>query len=606
MVGRSVRKGTALLVSLILLGAAGRDGRALAADQAGEGVTFLGTGFTGKPFVLAGEIVLETDGSWNCTRDYVDPARPGWLGWHDVSVGTGFWDPGLYEDGRVVALLRDLAAGASFVDFSDPTQPQDLGGFAGNTYTCGLVRAGHLYLGLPGLVLVYDVTSPALPVFRAAFVAAPNPLSRWLCAAGDFVYFVETDNLVRCLDTTAPGTPIDRGSFALAGDRIDALAASAGALYALVTTATGPGSGRVDLVTVDVTAPVEPVETSRWALNEELGAAGRQLLVDGDLLLAGETGGTVRGFDLASPLQPVPGFVLPLYADHLTMSAGHVFVLVGDELRIYQRTPAAAEPPLVAVRHRLPELETLAGEGPRQLAQSAKDRSLLYVLDVRNPANPEVVREFDAGVDGTLAHRGGLAVLAGERDFQVVDLADPLAPRLRGTGRLVTAGYTQFLAVSRKLVGIGRFNSFATELWDLSDLDHPAFVSEVPGQVFPLAIGRDSMLFGEFGRIRIFDVSDPRKPHDYGHLPLEGERYAGSAVVPTLTLGDVDRITVHVVGTHVRPSPYFPDRPLPWLSPTRRARADADRHFVRQVLRDHLRRAADVATHPLLCEIELE
>ncbi len=89
-------------------------------------------------------------------------------------------------------------------------------------------------------------------------------------------------------------------------------------------------------------------------------------------------------------------------------------------------------------------------------------------------------------------------------------------------------------------------------------------------------------------------------------LGLHAGRYSGSAVVPMLGLDDVDRVAVFVVAPTVRRSRYFPDAPLPWLSPARLGRAEADRAFVRKVLRDHLTRAADVGTRPLLCELAWE
>lgn len=89
-------------------------------------------------------------------------------------------------------------------------------------------------------------------------------------------------------------------------------------------------------------------------------------------------------------------------------------------------------------------------------------------------------------------------------------------------------------------------------------------------------------------------------------LPLDAGRYVGRVWLPTLALGDVDRLSVHVVAPTVRRSPYFPDAPLPWLSPARRGREDADRAFVRRVLGDQLAAAGALETRPLLCELVLE
>ncbi|HOX25323.1 MAG TPA: hypothetical protein PLL30_12880 [Candidatus Krumholzibacteria bacterium] len=515
MIRRAVRLN--LAASMLALAPA-----AVAAEQVGEGVTFLGAGFTGKPFALAGEVILETDGSFNCARDYTDPEHPVWISWHDVSTGTGFWDTVLYEDGLVVALLENLAAGAYFVDFSDPASPRDLGGFAGNTYTSGLLHRQHLYLSLSNLIIVYDMTVPDDPQFRAAFLATPRGEPRWFAASGDHVYFIEAANVVRCLDASEPDAPADLGTFVVAGDDVDALVAGRGALYAIVTSAIGDAANRVDLVTLRLDAPTQPVETARRPLATGLDARGLRLVADGDLLLAAESGGTVHAFDLAEPLEPEPVWTLPVWADHLTVTGDHIFLVSGDELRIHARA-GREPPPLAAVRQYLPALETVTGEGTLQIAQAEKDLSLLLCLDLTNPTCPRLVSEFDAGLDGRLFVRDDLAVLVDATDFRIVDVADPAAPRLRGTARFAVEGLTNHVALSRKLAAFGRLNAYATDLYDVVDPDRPTLLSRIPGQVFPIAVDRSTLLFFDFGQIRIFDVSDPYKPHDYGDLPLDGQ-----------------------------------------------------------------------------------
>ena len=502
---------------LLILG-----GPVSAAEQSGEGVTFLGAGFTARPFALDADLILETDGAWNCLRDYGVAPTPAWVGWHDVRDSGGFWREVLWEDGLAVSLQMYLAAGARFVDYSDPTAPVVVGEISGNTYTSGLLRNRLLYLTTENLLLVYDLADPATPVFRFALPLATHGQPRWFTAIGDMVYFVETGTTVRALEVSVPEEIEDLGTFTLPGDRLDALATSPGTLHALVATELAPDTHLIDLVTYELVAPLQPVETDRHELAAGLGARGLQLRRRDELLLAAENQAATHAFDLTEPRHPTGGFTLPVAAQHLAITAGRVLTQVSDEVRVYTRTVASDPPELLSTRHTLPRLQTVSGHGPTLLGQSAKDRSLLFGLDVTNPVNPHSVSAFDTGLDGVLHHHHDLAVMVLDEDVQILNVADPTAPVRLATLRLILGTKANNVALSADLLAIGMFIGQATDLFDLTDPRAPIRASRLEQTDEPLALSSNLMIHRDDDHFGYYDLTNPYQPIHRGPLAVDG------------------------------------------------------------------------------------
>jgi len=494
----------------------------LAAEQFGDGVTFLGAGFTARPFALDADVVIETDGAWNCLRDYGDDASPAWIGWHDVRDSGGFWREILWEDGLAVSLQMHLASGARFVDYSDPTAPVVLGEISGNTYTSGLLRNRLLFLTTEDLLLVYDLADPASPVFRFALPLTAHEPPRWFSTAVNVVYFIEAGTTVRALEVSAPEAIEDLGTFTLPGQRLDALATSPGTLHALVATELAPDTHRIELVTYELTAPLQPVESDRRELATGLGARGLQLRRRDELLLAAENQAATHAFDLSEPLHPTAGFTLPVAAQHLTITTGRVLTQVSDEVRVYTRTMAADAPELLSTRHTLPRLQSVSGDGPILLAQSAKDRSLLFGLDVTDPVNPHPVSVFDTGLDGVLHHHADLAVMVFEEDAQILNVADPAAPVRLATLRLILGTKADHVALSADLLAIGLFLGQATDLFDLTDPQAPIRASRLARTDEPLTVGGNLLIHRDGDHFGYYDLTNPYQPIHRGLLDVDG------------------------------------------------------------------------------------
>lgn len=497
----------------------------------GSGVTYLGAGFTNAPFALGDDVVLETDGVWCSLRDYEDAVAPTWLGWYDASFGTGFWRDVLYDQGLAVALLTGLSAGATIVDVSDPRAPVAVGGFSGQEYSAGLLSGRMLYLATGNLLLAYDITQTTQPSLRFATVLADHAGPRWICKSGQLLYVLEAGATLRCLDIADPLAITTLGLVTLAGDRIDGLSGVGGVVYALLASDAGEGQTRLDLAAFDVHEPLLPIETRRLALVTAPAARGLQLRLRGDLLLASHNRDGLHAFAITTPTLPKPGWALPFGARQVAITSSRVLAFAGDTIEIIARGSPLVPPELLARRRVLPDLEQLTGGGRYQLAQSAKDRGLLYVVDAGDPTTPAIAGELASGYPGQLLHEGTVAMLVDQRGFQLVDLAEPPLLRRRGQERFPDDQLPKAPALGAwpgmALAAFGDAAAFATYLYDLTDLDSPRLASTIPAQNAPLALGDDLLLFRNLGAVEMYSVADPTQPVSLGTLPLGGPALRG-------------------------------------------------------------------------------
>ncbi len=494
----------------------------------GEGVTILGAGFTGRPFALDGDVVLETNGIWNCLRDHGAPDDPGWVGWHHGGAAGAVWRDVLWEDGLAAVLRVEFSAGVQFVDFSVPSAPVTVGTLTGTTYASGLLHQRLLYLTQEQLIIVYDVANPASPAFRYATTLPAHTPPRPICATGDLVYFVETGSRIRTLDASDQFFIQDLGSFEVAADRIDGLAAAPGALYALVATETVPGVDRIELISYDLAIPSAPVETDRKILAAGPGARGLQVRRRDQLLMASENQGTTHAFDVSVPTLPAPGFTLPVAAADLVITDSRIITRGGEELRVHERTPAGGTPALLSVRHELPRLRHVSGCGPLLLAQPEKDYSLLIPVDATDPTRPHLGAEFETGLDGEFVHHGDVAVMIDGDDIQVIDVSDPGAPRLCGPLRLTSRVSGLSAVLAEGILALEADAANAVDLVDLGDLDHPIQAGRIEDAGYPFAVSHNTLLTLSDQVVTIHDVRDPTHPVDLGPLDLDGTPVAAT------------------------------------------------------------------------------
>jgi hypothetical protein len=495
------------------------------------GITLLGSGFTGTPFAITGDIVAESDSLYETIRDFSQPDAPTVI---SSTMGHAM-DTILREfvcgDGLLVGLTGPAPygeIGLSLFDVNDLAKPDYLGTINTLPYESAWMRGRELLASTNGLLVAYDLSAPLSPLFTAFIPLATHDGSRWPSAVGNTLYQIETGATLRALDVSSAGQPATLGLPALAGDRIDALAAGTGVIYALVAVSVGQVDEHLDLVTSNVGVPAVPVEVDRVTISVGAGAAGRSLIRSGDLLVAATADGQVQAFGLETPSEPEAGWVLAHDCSRLVVTPSAILVREGRDLFTYARTAWNVAPVLLNHRGPLPQLHTVVGEGPLQIAQYYWDRSILATVDVSEPALPRLgppIQMDSSG--GQLQYVDGIGLMAASSVGRLVDFADPAQPVERDwiSGE---DGRSLLRLMSRELVVVeNRMTDFGLKLLDISDLSDPVQASVINERI--LMGAADGLLAGgNAAGVRLYDIADLTAPQLVGALPDPGEVTCGT------------------------------------------------------------------------------
>ncbi len=161
----------------------------------------------------------------------------------------------------------------------------------------------------------------------------------------------------------------------------------------------------------------------------------------------------------------------------------------------------------------------------------------LEVIDFSSPDSPQIVAELDSGIDPRrVALCGSLALLAGINYeevglFQIVDVANPLAPGLRG--ELLFGGQCTSVSGQGNFAFVGVSGTGTLFVVDITDPDAPFVVTSLPvaGASDQVCAGNHIFLAAGYGGLQIIDISTPTAPFlaggadtpGYAHnLALEG------------------------------------------------------------------------------------
>ena len=489
--------------------------------HADAGATVLGAGFSGKPFVLEGDVVVETLGIYESIRDYEDASNPTWIGWFDHQL-AGIWRELIHDNGLVVALRDTVRPGLEIVDMTDPSSPQALATMEGTNYTSAWLRDNTLIMSTDSYLLTYDLSDPTEPTFADFQIVGERARSRWFSDLGNLLYFVDHGATLRVFDLSDPLHPFDLGTVALTSDRIDAMVMGNGVLYIVTATSDDQGRDQLDLVTLDLTVPLAPQEVDRRLLSGNTGTTGLQLMRADRLLIVATSDPYLQAFDLGDPAHPAAGYTLPLQADHLTISASQVFVMTGQDVQIYPRTDAAVPPGEPVIRSLLPRLRTVAGRGPLQFAQLHAERSVLLPVDARNPRHPLLGEPFDTGLDGEFLLQDDLGLMLNSYGaFQLVDLSNHFQPLLLGAVDNPRCFF--FAAELARDYAVIETGSVVVELrfYDLSDPQNP-YVRAIVYDYGLKSLDGDLMICTRSNHVRIYDVSDPWQAHLLRQIEVPG------------------------------------------------------------------------------------
>jgi hypothetical protein len=492
------------------------------------GITVLGSGYTGEPFLLGDDVVLESHSTVDVVRDYALLPQPTIAGWLDHGA-TGWWQQVVADGGLGVAIRdpRNTAVnGFCVLDLADPHAPAIVSQLSGMDFDSVWLHDGAATFSSGTLLVTYDLAQPSVPVFTAANVAGDCEGGRWFSAVGSSLYFVDHAAALGALDVSDPRHPAPLATIPLAADRLDAVAAGPGVVYGLVAT-----GAQLDLVTWDVAFPAAPVEVGRRTLGSGAGLRGLALVSDGQLLLASASDGVVRAFGLATPAAPAPGWTLARRGDRLVLSDSRIFVREGADLYVYERTAFDVLPAAPVMRSDAPELSSYEGRGPVLVGQLDEPASRLVPIDVSDPLAPRVGAPLALGGGGLLAYAGGIGARSEDpTTCRLLDLNDPTHPVLGAAVQIPGAELLAYDLLSPRLLYIAVGWPETQQLMcDVSDPLHPGPLVPVPDSSPRFATDR-YLLCGDIDNLRLWDIQNLTAPVLLGTLDFPG-RGAGAMQV---------------------------------------------------------------------------
>ncbi len=147
------------------------------------------------------------------------------------------------------------------------------------------------------------------------------------------------------------------------------------------------------------------------------------------------------------------------------------------------------------------------------------DNARLVVLDISDPTRPAQVGQIPFDYARRLHIVDGMMFAAWRDSWRVLDLVDPLEPRLIGS----YSGADELAPSAADLFSIGRDFS----VWRIDDPSNAERISQTArmgvAQSVTLRDGLAYLAHGQ-GGLRILDVRDPQKPFIVGELPLRDTR----------------------------------------------------------------------------------
>lgn len=482
----------------------------------------------GDLLLLAGEVLRVFDVSQADT--------PAWRG--ALDLGGPVLDVAL-RDGVAYAVT---ASGLTTVDVSVPASPRVLGCYDNGEmgeYGAVALDGCHAYLASVDLQ-VLNVADPAAPTLVAS---VPGAGGHAIAVGEGYAVVASQSDCIVC-DVVDPARPrlLQRLTQAPHGFT-GGVAIKGGCLYAVAHGAYSGewgSSGAVVSQRLSRAAPPSPLAQLSWPDLWEgpywLGASGSHVRF---ACPAPNHPGyyALRTADLGDPARPIPRGGTDVRGYRFMTAGNFVYAASGrleavdmsdpDSPRVVASVPLTAEPDFYWNRSmaQIGDLlvANLEGLGGRAHVDP--------IVDISDPAQPQVIGclpDWLAGRRFVAAH--GLAYTLSGPNLLVVDLNDPLAPRLITTvgldqnspwDELVEAGGNLYYTI----IDSGADDSYQLCTIDLADpaAPRPANRLQIPGNGTDLAGGDKSLLLtGPFGGNHLIDVSRANAPRYGGAVAFTG------------------------------------------------------------------------------------
>jgi len=215
------------------------------------------------------------------------------------------------------ALVADQAAGLLTIDLADPMNPV-LTSTLDTENALAVITHGNLaYLadGGDGLKII-DLSDPADPLL-IGHLDTYSRVASGLALADDLIYLATGLSGLKVIDVSDPAAPFTRGEVAT-NDRAQDVCLNGDIAYV--------ADNLGGLQVVDISHPEAP-----WILDVvEIPGRQQSLLLDGQTLYIGGIITGLRAFDVSTPDLPELVGWLPVEAQDLAMTGGHLLAAGGD------------------------------------------------------------------------------------------------------------------------------------------------------------------------------------------------------------------------------------------------------------------------------------
>ena len=348
----------------------------------------------------------------------------------------GSFDATSYMTDLAVSLPYVYLAGSMYgfgvIDVSNPTAPVQVAWLPGPEYAQGVdARGGRAYVVNGWGVTVYDIENPTAP---AVLGGLPVMEARAVTLAGDYAFLPSNYSGVQIVDIRHdwPAEPL--GEMAPVGQTNDVAAYGRFAYQA---------EGTAGLAVVDLADPAHPVVVGTASLPNSNSA--RKIAAEGSRVCINDAVRQVHTFDVSEPSQPVflCSTLLPEYPYEPVLAGGWAFIPCGSHGLV-----------LIDVNDSHPCTGMWIYDTPGWAADVQVQGHLAYVvdsyslliLDVAYPSTPQLVGQWNHPAD-EISVEGNYACLSnGYGGLFLLDVRDPANPVQ--VAECDTPGYTQAVTLS--------------------------------------------------------------------------------------------------------------------------------------------------------------
>ncbi|MBI1800177.1 MAG: hypothetical protein HYR71_00930 [Chloroflexi bacterium] len=455
------------------------------------------------PMALQGRFAYMVNGNYGLrVVDIGNPAKPIAVGGYDtLGYAVNVAVSGNY------AYVADEDNGLQIIDVSKPFKPRLVAGYDPGGIAQHVAVSGHYaYLAADfGGLFVVDVSDPANPVEVGSFDTSGHTID--VSVLGKYAYVNDDENGLVIFNIANPARPFPIGQNASLGG---------GAIYL-------PGNGLLYAATdalqiVDISDLTQPVVLSTYRSPNNL----TDIAVAGTLAYVVDYYNGLYIFDVSTPANPLPlGSVRGTGGTNRVVVVGNYAYLADwGGLNIVDISDPY-HPVTVGIFPMGATDVSVSGS----YAYFTTSMQGLYIIDVSNPSQPQLVSTYDPvpSAVGAAVFVSGHYVYMPESSvaLYVIDVSNPAQPFTAGTytGTTIVGDFA--------LKGTTLYMASGGDGAQLADISNPAKPVKLGATDTLYAVGVDAganyaYVCDWISTLRLYDVSNPARPEEVSLYDMGG------------------------------------------------------------------------------------